>query len=90
MKLSVIVSFRDKHNFSRQYSVGEVVEFEETRAQSAIERGLAIPIETEGKAEETLADNTTEETAEPIEEAVDELPLEVEKPKKTRRSRKTE
>ena len=52
MKVVVKVVFRDKNNFSRMFNPGEVVDFEEERAQNIIALGLGEAVkEAAPKAE---------------------------------------
>ena len=60
MKLKVIHNFHDVTNYSHLYTVGEVVDFEETRAEKAIALGVCEkveeekPLETEKKSKKKV------------------------------------
>lgn len=41
VSVKVVQKFRDKENLSVQHEAGEVLEFEQERAQDVVERGLA-------------------------------------------------
>lgn len=65
MKVVVKVVFRDKNNFSRMFNPGEVVDFEEERAQNIIALGLGEavkepPVE-KPKAEKPVVEKPAEE-----------------------------
>lgn len=49
MKVEVTQAFHDKFNTSRVYKPGEVVEFEDERAQHMVNIGIAVPILEEQK-----------------------------------------
>jgi len=45
MKVKVLLPFRDKDCFTRLYTPGETLDFEEERANHIVELGLAEPAE---------------------------------------------
>lgn len=69
MKIRVIEAFRDKFHHARVFNVGEVVDFEDKRAQDLIERKLAetIPVAkdaSDGQEGDKPPKAITEKTAE--------------------------
>lgn len=64
MKLTVKIPFHDKFCYGKIYEVGTVVEFEEERAQSLIDRGLATIYTDEENPTEQEESKTTEEAEE--------------------------
>lgn len=44
MKVKVLLPFRDKDHFPRMYQPGEVVDFEQGRAEHVVKLGLAEPV----------------------------------------------
>lgn len=51
MKVKVLQEFYDKTNRTRKFSVGEVVDFEQKRAEDIISRGLGEKFSRKQKAE---------------------------------------
>ena len=44
MKVKVIQEFRDKFNYSKTYKVGEVADFDPSRAEDIIARKLGVAV----------------------------------------------
>lgn len=53
MKVKVIEAFRDKFHLSRVFFAGEVVNFEDERAKTLLERGLVEKVDKKADAEDT-------------------------------------
>ena len=77
MKVKVLLPFRDKNLFTRLYSPGDEVEFEQERAEHIVKLGLAEPMVE--KKETPYEPPKTEE--------VKEAPAEAPKPKKPRKKK---
>lgn len=60
-KVEVLFDFYDKFHTSTHYKVGDVVEFDEERADDVIARGLAKAVKTKGKTEKTQETKTGNE-----------------------------
>lgn len=83
MKIKVLARFRDKNDYQVLYEVGEILDFNETRATDLVARGLAEVFETptpkesvtteEPKVEVPETDPTPEPTIEPTPEPIVEV-----------------
>jgi len=73
MKVEVINGFHDIYKFSKVYSVGDIVEFDDARGESLVNRGLARSLtEKTPKVSEEVEPKAVEEVStEPIAEAVE-------------------
>lgn len=99
VQIQVTKVFYDKDNLSHQYCVGEVVLFDENRANDIVARGLGVFLNEE-KVEETEPEKEEVKTAEPtmfeetetLSKAEEEMPkAETEKPaRRGRRSQSAE
>lgn len=50
MTVRVLKEFRDKDNFAKAYSVGEILSFEKSRSKDLIARGLVEAVKAEDRA----------------------------------------
>lgn len=51
MKVKVLQEFRDKNDRSKRFTIGEVVDFEQERAEDIIARGLGEKFSRKQKVE---------------------------------------
>lgn len=90
MKVRVVNPFFDKFNLSRQYNPGEVVDFDENRANNIVERGLGEFIkEIEPNVEKSAEVVIPDEPVEKAEESKESQSV-AEEPKKRGRRKKAE
>ena len=74
MKVKVINPFQDKFNLSRTFHPGEVLDFEEGRAKTIVERGLGVLVIEESPKVQKKAEPKAEPVAEPKVKTQDENP----------------
>lgn len=77
MRLTILKSFHDKFSFSTIYQVGQVVEFDEERADLLLQLGLATPTE---KKQDVIKETTIEEVVEKTPDTPVEQPTVAEAP----------
>ena len=68
MKVKVLLPFNDKYNLARTFTPGEVVDFEEKRAQDIVSRGLGAFEETLKATKEPYIAPVAEKPVEKVEE----------------------
>ena len=72
MKVKVLLPFNDKYNLARTFNPGEVVDFEEQRANDIVTRGLGAFEETKEPYRKPVAEKPVEKVEEtPVAESVE-------------------